>query len=104
MEDTTSLYFFLLRQILDKKDLPHGKEGYYLASPGLVAWEDIYAAIAGALHKRGVIDSPELTFADDAVLEKMAPALGVDGKSSTLGKIGGKYVVISVACTSPRQL
>jgi len=75
--------------MLDGKDIPHGKQGYYLCSPGLVAWQDIYAALAKALHKRGVIDSPDLTPANDTILEQMAPALGVEGKFSVLGKIGG---------------
>ncbi|GAB7328630.1 hypothetical protein MBLNU13_g00569t1 [Cladosporium sp. NU13] len=54
-----------------------------------VAWQDIYAAIAKALHRKGVIDSPELTAADDEILEKMGSALGVEGKASVIGKIGG---------------
>jgi hypothetical protein len=86
------MYFFLLRKILDKKELPHGKQGYHLCSPGLIAWEDVYTAIAGALYRKGVIDSPELTLVDDTILEKMGPALGVEGKSSVMSKIGGVYV------------
>jgi hypothetical protein len=89
LEDTTSLYFFLLQRMLDGKEIPHGKRGYYLCSPGQVAWQDIYAALAKALYKKGIIDSPELTPADDDVLEKMGPALGVEGKASVVGKIGG---------------
>jgi hypothetical protein len=58
----------------------------------LIAWEDVYAAIAGALYRKGVIDSPELTLADDTILKTMGPALGVEGKSSVMGKIGGVYV------------
>jgi hypothetical protein len=75
--------------MLDEKEIPHGKQGYYLCSPGLIAWQDIYAALANALYKRGLIDSAELTPANDTILEKMAPALGVEVKSSVLGKIGG---------------
>jgi hypothetical protein len=47
----------------------------------------VCTAIAGALYRKGIIDSPELT-----ILEKMGPALGVEGKSSVMGKIGGVYV------------
>jgi len=75
--------------MLDGEDIPHGKQGYYLCSPGQVAWQDLYGALARSLYKRGVIDSPELTLADDTILEKMGPALGVEGKSSVMGKIGG---------------
>ena len=75
--------------MLDGKEIPHGKQGYYLCSPGQVAWKDIYAAIARALHRKGVIDSPELTPAHDEILDKMGPALGVEGKASVVGKIGG---------------
>lgn len=89
LEDTISLYFFLLNKILNGEDVPHSKHGYFLCSPGLIAWEDIYAAIAKALLGRGLINSPELTLADDTILEKMGPALGMEGKSSVVGKIGG---------------
>lgn len=75
--------------MLDGREIPHGKQGYYLCSPGQVAWQDIYAAIAKALHRKGVIDSPELTPADGEILERMGPALGVEGKASVVGKIGG---------------
>jgi hypothetical protein len=59
----------------------------------LIAWEDVYTVIAGALHRKAIIDSPELTLADDMVLEKMGPALGVEVKSSVMGKIGGVHVL-----------
>jgi hypothetical protein len=49
--------------------------------------------IASALHRKAIIDSPELTLADDMVLEKMGPALGVEVKSSVMGKIGGVHVL-----------
>jgi hypothetical protein len=57
----------------------------------LIAWEDVYTAITGALYRKAFIDSPELTLADDTILEKMGPALGVEGKSSVMGKMGGVY-------------
>jgi len=74
--------------MLDEEEIPHGTQGYYLCSPGQVAWQDIYAAFAKALYKKCVIDSSELTPADDKILEKMGPALGVEGKASVVGKIG----------------
>ena len=51
--------------------------------------QDIYAALAKALHTKVIIDSTELTPADDEILEKLGPALGVEGKASVVGKIGG---------------
>lgn len=65
----------LLKSILSDKNPNYGKNGYYLASSGSVAWCDIYTAMAKALAKRGVIDSPEVKKADDAALDKMAQAL-----------------------------
>ena len=38
-------------------------------------WNDLYAAMAKALFKRGVIDTADGTLADQAALEKMAKAL-----------------------------
>jgi hypothetical protein len=72
------LYIFLLRKILDKEELPHGRRGYYVYPPGLIAWEDLQDTIAGALYRRVIIDSPELKLADDTILEKIGPALGVE--------------------------
>jgi hypothetical protein len=86
------LYFFLLHKILDKEELADGRRGYYLCSPGLVAREDKYTATASALHGKRIIDSLELTLADDTILEKMRLALGVEEKSPVMGKIGGVYV------------
>ncbi|KAF2850138.1 NAD(P)-binding protein [Plenodomus tracheiphilus IPT5] len=76
VSDTTSLYDKLLQSILSGDDIGYGKEGYYLASSGIVKWVDIYTAIAKALAKRKVIDSAEVKKADDAALKKMAKALG----------------------------
>jgi hypothetical protein len=54
----------------------HDKNGYYLAASGSVMWDDLYASIAQALHRRGLIDDAQIHDADDAVLSKMAEALG----------------------------
>jgi hypothetical protein len=53
----------------------YGKNGYYLASSGGVAWIDLYTAVAKSLAKRGVIESAEVKKADDAALEQIAQAL-----------------------------
>ncbi|KAH7124103.1 hypothetical protein B0J11DRAFT_530697 [Dendryphion nanum] len=76
VQDNTGLYLEILRAFLEGRDIPHGRNGYYLASPGSVAWDDIYGAIAKALYKRKVIDDATIEMADDAVLQKMGDALG----------------------------
>lgn len=73
--DTANLYLEILRGILKGDDIGHGKNGYYLASSGNAAWDDIYSAIAASLHRRGVIDSAEVTAANEQDLEKMGKAL-----------------------------
>ncbi|POS73851.1 hypothetical protein DHEL01_v207756 [Diaporthe helianthi] len=73
--DNTSLYFDMLRHILDGKDLGHGRNGYFLASPGSVAWDDLYKAMAAALAKRNVIADDSVVPANQGILEQMAEAL-----------------------------
>lgn len=70
------MYIDLLRSILAGENPGYGREGYYLASSGSVAWSDIYAVIAKALAKRDVVDSEVVQEADDAILAKMGEALG----------------------------
>lgn len=57
------------------QDLDHGRNGYYLASTGSVAWDDIYAAMAKGLAKRKVVDDENVREADKDVLQRMAKAL-----------------------------
>ncbi|KAL4950599.1 hypothetical protein BDW69DRAFT_171801 [Aspergillus filifer] len=73
--DNTSLYLQILRGILDGRDIGHGKNGFFLASPGSVAWDDIYGAFAKALTKRGVIDDATIETADETALKKMEQGL-----------------------------
>lgn len=75
VEDNSTLYLEILRGILEDRDIGSGKEGYFLASPGSVAWDDIYAAMAKALKKRGVVDSEEIERADQEALEKMGDGM-----------------------------
>ncbi|KAI4953629.1 hypothetical protein J4E91_002477 [Alternaria rosae] len=89
IDDNSKLYVDLLKNILSDKNPNHGKNGYYLASSGSVAWCDIYTAMAKALAKRGVIDSPEVKKADDAALDKMAQALSCP-KELVAVQLGGK--------------
>lgn len=75
IRDTTELYLAILRAILQGQNPPHGKHGFYLASPGSVVWEDLYRAMAKRLAERGLVESEEVTLAGDAELEAMAKGL-----------------------------
>lgn len=87
--DTVSLYFALLKAILENKNPDHGKNGFYLASSGKVAWHDIYAGISKALARRGIITDERIDLMDEEALEKIAKAQGVS-PSSVIVKIGGR--------------
>jgi hypothetical protein len=76
VRDNTAVYVKLLESILSRQDVGYGKNGYYLASSGSVAWRDIYVAMAKALAERKMVDSSEVQRADDALLEKIGQALG----------------------------
>jgi hypothetical protein len=88
IRDNTALYVDLLRSILAENNPGHGKDGYYLAASGSVAWAKIYTAIAKALAKRQTINSSEVLKADDAALERIGQALGCP-KSLVPVQIGG---------------
>lgn len=90
ISDTVSLYSHILTKILNEEDPPHGKNGYYLASTGTVAWEKLYAAVASALFAKGIIADEKLRSIDQGAIDRMVTALGVDNKSSALSKISGK--------------
>ncbi|KAF7675063.1 nad-binding protein [Alternaria burnsii] len=89
IDDNTKLYVKLLKSILSGENSEYGKDGYYLASSGSMAWYDIYAAMAKALAKHAVISSPDVERADDAALDKMAQALGCP-KDMVAVQLGGK--------------
>ncbi|KIW41151.1 uncharacterized protein PV06_06734 [Exophiala oligosperma] len=74
--DNAHLYLELLRQILSDKNPGSGKNGYYLASPGSVAWQDLYAGMAAALAKRGIISDATVQRASDETMADMGAALG----------------------------
>lgn len=74
--DNTNLYLDILRRILNGEDPGHGKQGYFLASSGSVAWDDLYAAMAVALAKRGLVDDTSVVPASQDVLQRMASAAG----------------------------
>lgn len=62
--------------MLLNEDIPNGRTGYYLPSSGFIAWSDIYAVVAKALAKRGVVDSGEVAEVSQESLERAAKALG----------------------------
>ncbi len=82
----------LAKILTGDETLGHGRNGYYLASSGSVAWEDMYSSIAAALVRRGVIASAEVPLADDEALERMARGLGGISKEMVRVQLGGKYV------------
>ncbi|KAL4930474.1 uncharacterized protein BDV17DRAFT_258730 [Aspergillus undulatus] len=86
--DTTTLYLQILRQILQGISIGHGRNGFFLASSGSVAWDDIYAAFAKALAKRGVIADETVEMADEGALKRMEE--GLDLRNGTVGiQLGG---------------
>jgi len=89
VRDNTGLYLHLLRQILEGKNPGSGKHGYYLASPGSVAWNDLYIAMAAALKKRGRIADSTVLPADEAALSAASKALDVSSHASVEVAIGG---------------
>ncbi|KAH8774349.1 hypothetical protein F5883DRAFT_546663 [Diaporthe sp. PMI_573] len=75
--DNTALYIEILRAILlGGKDLGHGRDGYFLASPGAVAWDDLYTAMAAALARRNVIGDHAVVPANESILGQIGEALG----------------------------
>ncbi|RSL62877.1 hypothetical protein CEP54_005462 [Fusarium duplospermum] len=87
--DNSNLYVEILRGILENKDIGHGKEGYYLASSGGIAWDDIYSEFAKVLAKRGVVDDGTVQDVDDDALDGMAAALNCS-KEFVAAQLGGK--------------
>lgn len=72
----TDLYIGLLAAILSgSSNLGHGRQGYYLPSPGSVAGNDIYGHMAAAPAKKGIVEDERVTLADDEALEAMSRGL-----------------------------
>ncbi|KAF2833350.1 NAD(P)-binding protein [Ophiobolus disseminans] len=88
VRDNTALYVKLLESILSGHNQGYGKEGYYLASSGSVAWNDIYASMATALAERGVVASSKVKKADDAAIARIGQALACPKELVTV-QIGG---------------
>ncbi|KAH0428275.1 NAD dependent epimerase/dehydratase [Colletotrichum camelliae] len=89
ISDNTALYLHILQSILNGKDIGYGKNGYYLAASGSVAWDDIYAAMARALKARGIIEHETVAPADNSTLAKMAQGLNTDPSLVEM-RVGGR--------------
>lgn len=88
-----------MRRILAGDDVPHGKNGYYLASSGSIVWDELYTAMAAALAKRNVVGDaavvPALGNEDSQILERMGAALGCPKEFVPL-QLGGKCTLTAV--------
>ncbi|GIJ88211.1 hypothetical protein Asppvi_007129 [Aspergillus pseudoviridinutans] len=90
--DNIMLYVEILRKILSSDDIPHGRNGYYLPSSGRVAWTDVYASIAAALFKRGLLKDSAVHPADDDIAAAMAAALD-SPKEMVAVQVGGECLL-----------
>ncbi|KAL4915391.1 hypothetical protein BDW62DRAFT_212740 [Aspergillus aurantiobrunneus] len=63
IKDTTALYLHTMRKILQGEEIGYGRNGFFLAASGSIAWDDIYSAFAKA--------------ADDDALQRIGNALDV---------------------------
>ena len=88
VSDNSTLFIRILHGILAGENIGSGKDGYYLASPGSVAWSDLYTAVAQTLAERGVIKSATVEQASDAHLEKMGAGIGCP-KEVVVVQLGG---------------
>ncbi|KAI9374322.1 hypothetical protein BJX61DRAFT_551502 [Aspergillus egyptiacus] len=77
INDTTALYLQIMRKILQGDEIGYGRNGFYLAASGSLAWDEIYSAFAKALAKRKCIDDEDVHDADGGILQQMGDALGV---------------------------
>ena len=92
--DNTDLYIEMLRAMLkggSSNPPPNGRQGYYLAASGSVAWADLYAAIARALAQRDVIEDDTVESATEDAINRMAAGLGCP-KGLVPLQLGGLYV------------
>ncbi|OQE20836.1 hypothetical protein PENFLA_c015G06816 [Penicillium flavigenum] len=77
INDTTALYLQIMRKILQGAEIDYGRNGFYLAASGSIAWDRIYSAFAEALAKRNYVDDEDVHGADDGILQRMGEALDV---------------------------
>ncbi|KAI1268721.1 hypothetical protein F5Y18DRAFT_240760 [Xylariaceae sp. FL1019] len=95
VSDNTALYLALMRSILAGERPSNGKNGYYLAASGSVAWDDLYAEMAKAMAKRGAVADEGVHTANDESLEAMGKVLGVPAPLVTI-HIGGSCTFTAV--------
>ncbi|PVI01788.1 NAD(P)-binding protein [Periconia macrospinosa] len=102
IDDNTSLYVELLRAMIEGREVPNGKQGFYLASSGSVAWSDFYAKVAKELKGKGAVDTEEVVRWDGKdweVLKGMWSAWGYPGDASVemcSFIVGGECTMTSV--------
>ncbi|GKT40224.1 uncharacterized protein ColSpa_00405 [Colletotrichum spaethianum] len=73
-----------MRSFLNGDNPGHGKRAYYLVASGSVAWDDVYAAVAKALHEGSIIKNDSVVPADETGLKTMAKGLGTDNSLITM--------------------
>ncbi|KAF7588248.1 hypothetical protein BBP40_005970 [Aspergillus hancockii] len=66
-----------MRRILQGANVGYGRNDFFLAASGSIAWDKSYSAMAKALANRHLIDDAIVRDADDAALRKMGEALDV---------------------------
>lgn len=91
IDDTVALYIDILRKILSQEEIDCGRNGYYLASPGAVAWSDLYKKMAIAMAKHGAVDDDSVHEASNESLEEASKALECP-KEFVPVEMGGTYV------------
>ncbi|CAI6327536.1 unnamed protein product [Periconia digitata] len=83
IDDNTALYVAILRAALEgRDDVPFGKDGWYLASSGSVAWKQFYEGVAKPMKKMGVVESEQVERwdGDEEALRGMWGAWGHPGE------------------------
>jgi hypothetical protein len=90
VQDNTSLYLEIIRSILAGENPSHGKQGYYLAASGSIAWKDLYSAMTNTLASRGIVEDAKVIPATDDSLEMMAKGLNCPKEFVSL-QLGGTY-------------
>lgn len=73
ISDLTAFYALLVEAILDQRDIPFGKKGYYFISSYAVSWWDILDNLATRLYARGLVSTPktEIWPSDEMVAKAM---------------------------------
>ncbi|KAJ4137177.1 hypothetical protein NW768_002758 [Fusarium equiseti] len=89
LPDTVNFFLAMIKAMVTDSNPNHGKNGFYLAASGSVAWHEIYVAMAKALKKREAIPTDEVATFTNEALAKYAEAQGVDA-SSVRVKIAGR--------------